>query len=64
MIQESLGKLSHGRTVIVVAHRLSTVRRADEILYIDSEGIRERGTHEELMAKGGLYASLSLNTEA
>ena len=62
MIQESLAKLSRGRTVIVVAHRLSTVRRADEILYIDKEGIRERGTHEELMAKGGLYASLSLNS--
>ena len=59
MIQKSLAELSDGRTVIVVAHRLSTVRRADEILYIDSEGVRERGTHEELMKKGGLYAALA-----
>ncbi len=58
MIQESLSKLSVGRTTIVVAHRLSTVRRADEILFIDQEGIAERGTHEELMAAGGRYASL------
>ncbi len=58
LVQESLARLSHGRTVIVVAHRLSTVRRADEILYIDDLGIRERGTHDELMAKGGLYAAL------
>ena len=59
MIQKSLAELSDGRTVIVVAHRLSTVRRADEILYIDSEGVRERGTHAELMKKGGLYAALA-----
>ncbi len=63
MIQKSLSELSSGRTVIVVAHRLSTVRRADEILYIDNEGIRERGTHEELLARGGLYASLSRGLE-
>ncbi|MBQ2719643.1 MAG: ABC transporter ATP-binding protein [Clostridia bacterium] len=63
MIQKSLARLSAGRTVIVVAHRLSTVRRADEILYIDHEGIRERGTHEELLRKGGLYASLSQGLE-
>ena len=58
MIQESLSALSVGRTTIVVAHRLSTVRRADEILFIDHEGIAERGTHEQLMALGGRYAGL------
>lgn len=62
LVQESLAKLSEGRTVIVVAHRLSTVRRADEILYIDAKGVRERGTHEELVAKGGLYAGLVAST--
>ncbi len=63
LIKESLARLSRGRTVIVVAHRLTTVQNADEILYIDASGIRERGTHEELMAKGGLYASLAEQSE-
>ena len=57
-IQEALEELSKGRTVIVVAHRLSTVKNADEIVVIDSRGIVERGTHEELMALGGEYSEL------
>ena len=57
-IQESLEELSHGRTVIVVAHRLSTVKRADEIVVIDKNGILERGTHEELITLGGEYKKL------
>lgn len=57
-IQRSLEELSRGRTTLVIAHRLSTVRDADEIVYIDDEGIRERGTHEELLAAGGGYAHL------
>ncbi len=59
-IQESLEKLSHGRTVIVVAHRLSTVKSADEIVVLDSEGIVERGTHDELIALDGEYKKLYL----
>ncbi len=57
-IQASLEELSRGRTVIVVAHRLSTVKNADEIIVIDSTGIVERGTHEELLALDGEYKKL------
>ena len=57
-IQESLEELSAGRTTIVVAHRLSTVRRADHIAVIGDEGVAEYGTHAELMAKNGLYSRL------
>ena len=57
-IQQSLEELSRDRTVIVVAHRLSTVKNADEIVVIDSTGIVERGSHEELMAKDGEYKKL------
>ena len=55
-IQQSLDALAHGRTTITIAHRLSTIRNADEILVLDHEGIRERGDHKTLLAKGGLYA--------
>ena len=57
-IQASLEELSHGRTVIVVAHRLSTVKNADEIVVIDKDGIVEKGTHDELLQKNGEYKKL------
>ena len=57
-IQQSLDRLAKGRTVIVVAHRLSTIQSADEILVINQDGIAERGNHEQLLSKGGIYASL------
>ena len=55
-IQKSLDALSKNRTTITIAHRLSTIQNADEILVIDGQTIKERGTHEELIASGGLYA--------
>ena len=57
-IQGALAKLSEGRTTVVVAHRLSTVKNADEIIVMTSEGIKERGTHEELLSLGGIYKEL------
>ena len=57
-IQTALEALSQGRTTLVVAHRLSTIRNADRIVYIDREGIREQGTHAELLQLGGHYAKL------
>ncbi len=58
LIQEALEILMAGRTSIVIAHRLSTVRAADQILILDDGGIVERGTHDDLVEAGGLYASL------
>ena len=57
-IQQSLESLSKGRTTIVVAHRLSTVKNADEIIVIDKTGIVERGNHFELIKTNGIYANL------
>ena len=57
-IQHSFDELSRGRTTLVIAHRLSTVKHADEIVVIDEQGIRERGTHEALLERGGVYAQL------
>jgi len=57
-IQHAFEELSVGRTTLVIAHRLSTVKHADEIVVLDEEGIRERGTHDALLKSGGLYAEL------
>lgn len=57
-IQASLEELMKGRTSIVVAHRLSTIRHADEIVVLDKNGIEEKGTHKELIEKNGIYARL------
>ena len=54
-IQESLDKLAVGRTTITIAHRLSTILGADEIIVLDGDGIKERGTHKELIKEGGIY---------
>jgi ATP-binding cassette subfamily B protein len=58
VILEALARLIRGRTTFMVAHRLSTVRDADQILVVDGGRIVERGTHAELLARGGLYAEL------
>ena len=58
LIQQALTELSRGRTCIVVAHRLSTIKNADEIIVLTKDGITERGTHEALIAQNGMYAAL------
>jgi ATP-binding cassette subfamily B protein len=57
-VQEGLERLAEGRTTITIAHRLSTVRDADQIVVVDKGRIVERGTHDELMERGGAYAAL------
>jgi ATP-binding cassette, subfamily B, bacterial len=58
LIQDALWKLLAGRTAIVIAHRLSTVRRMDELIIFDGGRIAERGAHDELLARRGIYAAL------
>lgn len=58
MIQQSFDELAKNKTTIVIAHRLSTIKNSDEIIVISKEGIKERGTHEELLNNNGYYANL------
>ncbi|MBO5982493.1 MAG: ABC transporter ATP-binding protein, partial [Clostridia bacterium] len=58
LIQQALAELCVGRTTLVVAHRLSTVRKADQILVINKGKIEECGTHDELVEKNGIYKNL------
>ncbi|MGM9935835.1 MAG: ATP-binding cassette domain-containing protein, partial [Candidatus Ornithomonoglobus sp.] len=58
VVQESLDRLAHGRTVLTIAHRLTTIKNADTILVLTDNGIEEQGSHEELLRKNGIYAGL------
>jgi ABC-type multidrug transport system fused ATPase/permease subunit len=64
LIRQALARLMRGRTVVIIAHRLSTIRAADFIAVLEDGCLRERGTHAELMEKGGLYHALSSLQEA
>jgi ATP-binding cassette subfamily B protein len=58
LIQEGLDNLLRGRTALIIAHRLSTIRRVDRIIVLDAGRVAEEGTHDELLARGGLYKTL------
>lgn len=58
IIQKSLAELSVGRTTLIIAHRLATIKNADRIMVVTEQGIAEEGRHEELIAKGGVYSRL------
>ena len=63
LVQEALERLSQGRTTIAIAHRLSTVRDAHQIVVLDRGGVAETGAHDELLAAGGRYALLVARDE-
>ena len=63
MVQEALDTAKSGRTCIIVAHRLSTIRDCDQILYVDGGRVLESGTHDELMSLNGSYRNLVLKQE-
>ncbi|HET7746174.1 MAG TPA: hypothetical protein VFM29_02670, partial [Vicinamibacteria bacterium] len=58
LVQQALSNLMRGRTTLVIAHRLATVRNADRIIVLDQGEVKETGTHDELMKKSGLYRRL------
>lgn len=58
IVQDSLERLAHGRTVLTIAHRLTTIKNADTILVLTENGIEEQGSHSELVAQNGIYANL------
>jgi ABC-type multidrug transport system fused ATPase/permease subunit len=64
LVMEALHKLMEGRTSVVIAHHLETIRKADAILVIKDSAVAEQGTHDELIARAGVYAELyGLQTE-
>src|SRR5690606_37376773 len=58
VIQQALAELSEGRTTLIIAHRLATIKSADRILVVTQEGISEQGGHHELIEMGGIYSRL------
>jgi ATP-binding cassette subfamily B protein len=63
-VQEALAALSSGRTTIVIAHRLATIERADQIVVLDGGHIVERGSHDDLVARAGHYAAFTSPRQA
>jgi subfamily B ATP-binding cassette protein MsbA/ATP-binding cassette subfamily B protein AbcA/BmrA len=58
LVQQALDRFTQGRTTLVIAHRLSTIKNADRVLVLDDGAIVEQGTHDELIARGGVYLDL------
>jgi len=58
LVQDAMGRVLAGRTAVIIAHRLATIRNADRILVMNAGRVAEEGDHKELLRKGGLYAEL------